>query len=364
MSPSADGPSLGDRLSARRADAHPSSTPPGAGSDRSPETQESPSAALAQASTTRALGAATGLLATFIAAIAFAFVLSRLVGGMYITFALPIFVGTLIAALASIGPRRFGFGDRRPLVMMMIGGALVCWLGQHMLAYLRVIDLVAAQSIVMPAEALSVAGSNPVAPSEPSAPSERALRSLEQATGESGFFAYLSFVSDGDGASFSPIGVLGRTGPGPFGTGLIAVGELGLMAAAASWSILYRTRTTRRPIAGPIAYLDNATAVAASGALEARRFDELAAIIASSQGPATHALSINEGEATAEAAILERDASGQYTQRTSSGLMPIEAAARLRRAISPGFATLPKAIASAPRAATDKRGGSDGARDA
>ncbi len=276
MSPSADGPSLGDRLSARRAAAPAPRLPaPSARPDRPRES-----------ATTRALGAGTGLLATFIAAIAFAFVLSRLVGGTYVTFAMPIFAGTLIAALASIGPKRFGFGDRQTLVMMMVGGALVCWLGQHMLAYLRVIDIVAAQPFLLPSGATQVtlAGGDPA---------EIALQSLERATGEAGFFAYLSFVSHSDGALLSPIGFLGRTEPGTVGTVLIALGELGLMALSAGWSILYRTRHIRRAAAGPIAYFDAASASAASAALHARRFDELAAIIVESGGGETHALVID-----------------------------------------------------------------------
>lgn len=321
MSPSADGPSLGDRLSARRAASPDRPAPtPSARPDRPRES-----------STTRALGAGTGLLATFVAAIAFAFVLSRLVGGTYVTFAMPIFAGTLIAALASIGPKRFGFGDRRTLVMMMVGGALVCWLGQHMLAYLRVIDIVAAQPFLIPSGATQVALTGVD-------PAEIALRSLERATGESGFFAYLSFVSHSDGALLSPIGFLGRTEPGTVGTILIAIGELGLMALSASWSILYRTRHIRRAAAGPIAFFDEATASAVSVALQARRFDELAAIIAASRDSETHALAIEEGEVTAEAVILERDASGQLSIRASSRLMPIEAAGRLRRAVTTALA--------------------------
>ena len=57
--------------------------------------------------TTRALGAGLGLLGTFVGAIAFAFVMSRLVGGMYVTFVMPLFVGMLLAAFAAMGPKRF-----------------------------------------------------------------------------------------------------------------------------------------------------------------------------------------------------------------------------------------------------------------
>jgi len=360
VSPSADGPSLGDRLSARRA-AVPSPA--------RPTRPEAPR----ESSTTRALGAATGLLATFIAAIAFAFVTSRLIGGTYITFAMPIFVGTLIAALASIGPKRFRFGDRKTLVMMMIGGAVVCWLGQHMLAFLRVIDIVAAQPGLVPtASGAGDAG-------------ELALRALENATGESGFAAYLSFVSQGPGAHLSPIGLLGRSEPGVFGTIAIAIGELGLIATAASWSILYRTRQLRRAPAGPLAFFDATTATAASIPLAARKFDELAAIVASAPAGDTHALAIEEGETTAEAVILERDGNGEFTIRKSSRLMPIEAAAGLRRAVAIAIAASPgtagaglavspaaagEALAVSPAAAgealaqADRGGeGTDGTRD-
>lgn len=284
--------------------------------------------------TARALGAGLGILATFLAAIAFAFALSRLVGGTYVTFAMPLIVGTLIAALGSYGPRRFSFAEPRPLVLMMVLGALVCWLGQHLFAYLRVADLVAAQ--------LGVSGPDAAA---------AGLAEMERATGESGFFAYLGFVSSGPGATLSPIGYLGRLELGAVGTALVALAELGLMALAGSLSLLYRTRALRRPPGGPVAFFDDAAARAALGALQARRFDELAAIARTSTAPPSHALVLTEGDATAEAALYELDRSGQPAQRTLVKLMPIEAARRLRAALS-----------HAP--AATREGDPDGPRDA
>lgn len=279
-------------------------------------------ASLDEPSTGRAVGAALGLLGTFIGALAFAFVLSRLVGGTYVTFAMPVFVGTLMAALASYGPRRFGFGARRPLVLMMVGGSLICWLGQHLLAYLRVLDLVAAQQ--------GLSGANAT---------EAALSLLEGLTDQTGFLAYLTFVSSGVGVALSPLGMIARTEPGVVGTILLALVELGLMGLAASWSILYRTRAARRPPAGPLATIAGAVVGEVIAAMQARRFDELPAIVVRSRGFPTHALLLEEGDATAELTLTELDALGRPSTRTSSRLMSIEAAGALRSALAAANAT-------------------------
>lgn len=266
--------------------------------------------------TGRAVGAALGLLGAFLGAMAFAFVLSRLVGGTYVTFAMPVFAGTLMAALASYGPRRFGFGARRALVSMMVAGALICWTGHHLLAYLRVLDLVAAQQGLAGADA-----------------AQAALSLLEGLTDETGFGAYLAFVSSGVGVSLSPLGMIARIEPGVVGTILIALAELGLMGLTASWSILYRTRAVRRPSTGPLVTFGGPIVGEVIAAMQARRFDELAGIVARSRGLPTHALLIEEGDTTAELSLVELDAMGRPSTRTSSRLMTIEAAATLRSAL-------------------------------
>ncbi len=266
--------------------------------------------------TTRALGAGLGLLGTFVGAIAFAFVMSRLVGGMYVTFVMPLFVGMLLAAFAAMGPKRFRFGDRKALIAMMIAGALVCWIGHHLLAYLRVIDITAGAVGAATAEEAAAA-----------------LRTIENHTRQEGVLAYLSYVSSGPGAVYSPIGMAGRLEPGVVGTLLIMVTELALMAGTASWSLLYRTRHLRREAPGPIAWFDAQAAVAAGEKLLERRFDELATIVASSPGT-SHVLIIELGESAAEVAIFECDAAGQPTTRKTTRLLPFGAAEYLRNAVA------------------------------
>lgn len=296
-----DRPTLGERARALRSKA-PSEPP-----------RWTPPEPAPGSSTTRALGAAFGLLGAFLAAMAFAFVLSRLVGGIYITFALPIFVGVLIASLASYGPKRFGFGDKRPLVWIMVLATLTCWLGQHLLAYLRVIDIVAAESGL----------SGPLA-------AESALGIIEDATSEQGFWAYLSYVSAEPTSLLSPVGYLGRLGLGAVGTILVGVGELALMTTAGALSILYRTRALRRPPDGPVAWFDADTSAPAVAALESRRFRELPELAARSRRRPVHTLVLEEGAVTAEIALFTVDPMGRPADRMLTKTMPIEASRVLR----------------------------------
>jgi hypothetical protein len=320
------GGTLGDRLAAVRAQGSPSRPP-----------LNDPRAD--RRTTTRAVGAAMALMATMFAAIAFAWVLSRMVGGVYITFLTPMVAGMLIAALASIGPRRFGFGDRRALTFMMIGGATVAWVGQHLLAYLRVVDLVAARGSGGGAEA--------------------GLALIEHATGGTGFMAYLDYVS-GLGAELSPVGYLGRLigswGLGTAGTIGVAVVELGLMIMTARWSMLYRTRGVRVEAPGPLGWLAPGGLDAFRKALAERRWSDAAGLLWGQYEHAgvraSHVVEVREGEVTAHVEVFETDPFGGAAAQVAGQLLPIEALPGMRDAVGrsgqPGSARPSASIDAGP----------------
>jgi hypothetical protein len=267
-------------------------------------------------STREALGAGLGLLGTFIAAMFFAFLLPRL--AVYVTFLMPVLVGFLLSALGAIGPRRFGYGNAKALIGMMVAGTVILWIGHHIFAYLRLVDYLALQHA-----AAGVAGTDPVA---------AAMSALEEQTGESGFWAYLTFVSRGVGAQISPIGVLGKLEIGAWGTVMVAVVELGLMASVACWSILFRTRHLRsdggEPV--PLGLVDEAALADIIRLVEARRFEEAGAVIASPFDKPTHVVMLRDGGVTTEAQMYTLDADGRPDEKIATKLLPIEGGQRLR----------------------------------
>jgi hypothetical protein len=225
---------------------------------------------------------------------------------------------------------------------MMLLGALVCWGGQHLLAFLRVVDVVAAEAGFVGADA-----------------AERALASIERVTSESGVWAYLTFVSSGSTAALSPIGLLGRLELGALGTILVAVGELGLLGVSAAYSLLYRTRAIRQPPDGPVAWFDEPSSDDAITALQTRRFDELGEIALRSRGRPVHTLVIEEGAVTAELTLCAVDAFTRPTDRILTKSMPLADARALREQLLLARRRI-ETESGAPDAAA---GGPNGARD-
>lgn len=266
------------------------------------------------------IGAALGMLATFTAAMFFAFFLPRL--AFYVTFLMPVLVGFLLSAVGAIGPRRFGFGNPKALVLFMVGGSLVAWAGHHVFAYLRMVDFLASQA--------DVAGSA-------ADPTAAALAWIAESTGESGFWGYLSFVSKGPAAAYSPVGLLGKTELGAWGTAIVAIVELVLMAGTASWTILFRTRALREELeARPLAYVEGDALAAAMRLVEERRFEAAGAALAGAEGEPSHVLMLRDGDVTTELSVFALDASGRPGARVAVKLVSREAGAELRRGFSAG----------------------------
>jgi len=268
------------------------------------------------AGTREAVGIGLGLLGTFIGAMFFAYLMPRL--AFYVTFLMPVLVGFLLSALGAIGPRRFGFGNAKALVGLMIAGSVICWIGHHVFAYLRLIDHLALQ---WAAAATNVGD-----------PVMAAVAALEEQTGESGFWAYLTFVSQGGGAQISPIGILGKMELGAPGTVIVAVVELVLMTTVASWSIVFRTRHLRgdggEPM--PLGLVDQQSLADVIRLVEDKRFEEAGHALASPTSRPTHVIMLRDGEVTTEAQVYTLDADGRPDEKVATKLLPKEGGQRLR----------------------------------
>jgi len=181
-----------------------------------------------------ALGAGFVLLCSVFGGMALAYALSLTIGGIYVPVLMPIVVGLLLGTIGSFVARRFKLLERRPVVLAAILGATIAYVGYHLLAYLRVLTLLAVQWA--PELGLGPGADPPAA----------ALAAIEHATGESGWIAYLTFVSHGSGVVYSPLGLFGRTSPG-LGTSIVVMAlELGLAIATAVYAMIWRTRARTR----------------------------------------------------------------------------------------------------------------------
>ncbi|MFO0750382.1 MAG: hypothetical protein U1F43_32635 [Myxococcota bacterium] len=183
--------------------------------------------------TRAALGGGMVLLVTVLGSFALAYALSLTLGGIYVPFAMPLVLGFLIGAIGGFIGRRFELTLRRPVILAALLGATIAYVGYHVLAYMRVVDICAAQWAAH-------------LPSDVPKP-DAALALIEEATGRTGFMAYLAFVSEGSGAALSPIGLLGRTQPGLGVTIAVSAVELVLANVAAVYAMLWRTRATAPP---------------------------------------------------------------------------------------------------------------------
>ncbi len=185
-----------------------------------------------------ALGAGLALFMCAIAGIAFGWMLAQLIGGMYITFLMPMLVGILMGGAAAVPARLFGLRDKAPLITAVVMGALICFAGEQLFAFVRFAETFAREN---PECVTSELLNDPLA---------AAMTCVEQRTGEEGLGAYLRFVAV-DQPAWSPIGMLGRSGIGVAGTVVVAIGELAVLIATAIASVLLRTRALRRPVRAP-----------------------------------------------------------------------------------------------------------------
>ena len=189
--------------------------------------------------TSWALGASLALLAAALTGLLLGWLSGvRGVHGVYLTFAMPILIGSVIGMAAAIPARALHFGERRPLVAAVLLGAIICALAHHAFAFLSF------------AEAFATQNADEVMPNKVGDAVEAALIHFERATGESGWFAYLAFTAKMPAAQWSPIGLMGQLELGVGGTLAVAAGELVLLIAASVTSVLFRTRALRRALKG------------------------------------------------------------------------------------------------------------------
>jgi len=247
--------------------------------------------------TRSALGAGFVLLVTVFGSFALAYALSLTIGGIYVPFLMPVVTGLLLGTIGSFVARRFALLERRPVVLAAILGALIAYLGYHLLAYLRVLDMLAAQ---WASELLLSPGVDP-----PSA----ALALVEQATGHEGVFAYLAFTSQGQAAVYSPLGLFARSAPSLTTVVIVMVVELGLTITTAIYAMLWRTHARKHE--GPLALVDDAALAAFREALARADWFHAGSALASSAGEPRHAVVLDVSGGAARLAIHTLDAGGR-----------------------------------------------------
>lgn len=225
-----------------------------------------------------ALGASLPLVGACLSGIALGWLAgTRSVGGLYITFLMPLLIGSLIGWATAFPARKMNFGHTRPLVAAALLGALVCFVGQQVFAFLNFAELLATQN----AEGILANNLGD--------PIDAALIHIENATGETGYFAYLAFTAKMPAALASPVGLIGRLELGVGGTIAVGVIEFVLLGAAAAASTLWRTRDLREP-AVPAALCDDAQLLALAKALESNDATEAAAILGRTPTAPSHAI--------------------------------------------------------------------------
>ena len=239
-----------------------------------------------------ALAGGLTLLAGVVAALALAFVLSRTVGGLYITFLMPALAGWVIGGAVGWVAARFELRDRVALVMTAVMAGLVAYGGYQMLAYASFMDHASTHLLTT----LERAAANP---------GEQVLALLERQTGEEGLAAYLAFVSTPPGSALSPVGLLGHGGLGLGGTVALIAVEAVLVVATTLLSTLRRfPRLAARPVAAPAARrfailgrLDDTGVVALMDCVTATDTEGGARVLArgATPGPATHGVVLEHG---------------------------------------------------------------------
>ncbi len=278
-------------------------------------------------STSWALGASLALLAAALTGLLLGWLSGvRGVHGVYITFAMPILIGSVIGLSAALPARKLRFGEPQPLVAAALLGAIICTLAHHAFAFLSF------------AEAFARANAADVMPDGIGDPVGAALVYFERATGETGWFAYLAFTAKMPAAQWSPIGLLGHLELGVGGTLAAAAGELALLIGASVASVLLRTRALRRELATPptpFALCDEAQLVAFGAAVEA---GDLVAAAASLRAPTTkptHALCWSPGGLSVHALSVP-DRRPEPRPRAHRALTPETARALASHLTTPG----------------------------
>lgn len=114
---------------------------------------------------------------------------------------MPIAIGWCVGSSLGMVQRRFNVRAPLPALITASIGAVIAYVGYHVLVYDRILDFISGNLPSVMEAALTD-------------PRLLVQAWLEERTGQVGILAYLSFVSEGAGAGVSPLGVLGRSEPG------------------------------------------------------------------------------------------------------------------------------------------------------
>lgn len=268
--------------------------------------------------TRAALGAGLVLLCSVFGGFALAYALSLTIGGIYVPILMPVVMGLLLGTIGSFVARRFTLLERRPVVLSAILGALIAYLGYHALAYLRVLGLLAIQW----APELGLAdGAEPAA---------AALATIEEATGGSGYFAYLDFVSRGSGSVYSPLGLLGRSEPGLTTSIIVMIVELLLVVGTAVYAMLWRTGAKARQVV--LAQIDDQALERLRAALGAGDWAGAGQALAAPGAQPRYAVTLAEAGGAVRLAIMILDMYGRPRELAEQRMLGEVQAERLRAA--------------------------------
>lgn len=246
------------------------------------------------------------LLVSVLGSFVLAYALSLTIGGIYVPFVMPLVVGFLLGAIGGFIARRFELIPRRPVILAALLGAAIAYLGYHMLAYLRTMDVLAAQWGLGAADA--------------------ALAAIESEGFGSGFFGYLSFVSVGTATHYHPLGLLGRGEPSLTANVIVMVVELGLTMVSATFALLWRTRAA----AAPKFYvpIDDAAFQTFRTALQRLDWAGAGAALATSRGEPRHAVTLEEASGATRIEAFALDVHGVMREREEQRMVG-EAQAKL-----------------------------------
>lgn len=161
---------------------------PAPGGDRDPETRE-------------AFGQALMLLAAVGSALVVSWLVSRFHPTAYVPVLMPAILGWGVGTAVVFFRVRFQVASRAGAVGVTLFGAALAYATYHVLVWVEITDFLATHlpSLVERAAA---------------DPRVQVQGFFDEETGHTGLLAYLAFVSEGEAAELSPLGLLGRAEPG------------------------------------------------------------------------------------------------------------------------------------------------------
>lgn len=173
------------------------------------------------------------LLGALTASIGLAVLVARFHPGGYVPLLMPVIIGWGVSTVVVWTERRArGYSDGRAVAIVVVC-SLLAYVGYHGIVYGRVVSYLGEHVPSLLERAVSD-------------PGVQIRHWLEERTGHEGLLAYLAFVSEGDGADLSPLGMLGRMNPGLMGTLLAMVTETLLVAGSSV--LLLRVRCPAPPV--------------------------------------------------------------------------------------------------------------------